>query len=370
MADAACRAGRANAGAKDSGERRSSQKENSAPPIAQKPAHVSMCRQRHNAQRLRDLKTAATPIGPYMFSRIDQILPSAAPVLQGGEKRGARIGKKKRKAAKKLAKRLGPWHNPARPFSHCFSRLCSRRPMSKPARTTVQAEHREARKATRKGTVERRKSMRPKAFAFQIDASKLSEKRAAWLQGLRDEARWLYNHLVEWSSKSFMDDFGFTVYPNNLFEWDHRTRDIEVLEWVDGQRGEHLPYSLKHLGSHMIQDIAERMKRSLKSMAAKRAANPGSKFGSLKFKTNVNIPLRELGNTFRIQRGTGRLSRLSLQGCGKERFHLMKNRAFSQFVARVGFAPGASFEQMAEAGALEVSNAEIRFEGSKARLIV
>jgi len=241
--------------------------------------------------------------------------------------------------------------------------------MSKAARKTVKDEHREARKATRKATVERRKSMRPKAFAFQIDASKLSEKRAAWLQGLRDEARWLHNHLVEWSSKSFMDDFGFTAHPNNLFEWDHKTRDIEVLEWVDGQRGEHLPYTLKHLGSHMIQDIAERMKRGLKSMAAKRAANPGSKFGSLKFKTHVNIPLRELGNTFRVLRGTGRLSRLLLQGCGKEKFHLMKNRAFSQFVARNGFAPGASFEAMAEAGALEVSNAEIRFEGSKARLV-
>jgi len=116
MADAACRAGRANAGAKDSGERRSSQKENSAPPIAQKPAHVSMCRQRHNAQRLRDLKTAATPIGPYMFSRIDQILPSAAPVLQGGEKRGARIGKKERKAAETLAKRPVATYNSRSPF--------------------------------------------------------------------------------------------------------------------------------------------------------------------------------------------------------------------------------------------------------------
>ena len=241
--------------------------------------------------------------------------------------------------------------------------------MSRPARKTVKDEHREARKATRKATVERRKSMRAKAFSFQIDASKLSAKRAELLQGMRDEARWLYNHLVEWCSKSFMDDFGFIVYPNNLYEWDHRTRDIEVLEWVDGRRGEHLHYSLRHLGSHMIQDIAERMKRSLRSMAARRAANPGSKFGSLKFKTNVNIPLRELGNTFRIQRGAGRLSRLLLQGCGKERFHLMKNRAFSQFVERNGFAPGASFEEMAEAGALELSNAEIQFEGSKARLV-
>src|SRR5476651_2831691 len=97
MADAACRAGRANAGAKDSGERRSSQKENSAPPIAQKPAHVSMCRQRHNAQRLRDLKTAATPIGPYMFSRIDQILPSAAPSFRAGRSEARESAKKNAK---------------------------------------------------------------------------------------------------------------------------------------------------------------------------------------------------------------------------------------------------------------------------------
>src|SRR5471032_2426894 len=124
----------------------------------------------------------------------DQILPSADPVLQGGEKRGARIGKRIEKTAETLSKRLGP---PYKPATLSFLAFALAAPMSKPAKKTVQDEHREARKATRKATVERRKSMRPKAFAFQIDASKLSEKRAAWLQGLRDEARWL---TTIWSS--------------------------------------------------------------------------------------------------------------------------------------------------------------------------
>ena len=83
---------------------------------------------------------------------------------------------------------------------------------------------------TRKETKSRRSSMVIKVLSFNIQKNKLSKDKKFYLKTLFLEAKYYYNYLIYLSQQSVTDNYGNTVYPYNLFEFNTKSNQILVYE--------------------------------------------------------------------------------------------------------------------------------------------
>ena len=179
-----------------------------------------------------------------------------------------------------------------------------------------------ARIQSRKETQSRRSSMVIKVLSFNIQKNKLSQEKRIYLKTLFLEAKYYYNYLIHLSQQSITDNYGNTVYPNNLFEFNTKSNQILVYEHSTNS---YLPYELKFLSSQVKQELLKKIQSSIKSLS--KAKSQGRKIGQLKFKSFVNIPLKQFNNSFYLS-DNGK--KLSLQGNKKSSFHLVRNKNLSQ----------------------------------------
>ena len=171
---------------------------------------------------------------------------------------------------------------------------------------------------TRRETQSRRSSMVIKALSFNIQKNKLFKDKKFYLRTLFTEAKYYYNYLIYLSQINITDDFGNTVYPHNLFEFNTKSNWILVYEHSTNS---YLPYELKFLSSQVKQELLKKIQSSIKSLS--KAKSKGRKIGQLKFKSFVNIPLKQFNNSFYL---SDNAKKLALQGNKKSSFHLVRNK--------------------------------------------
>ncbi len=105
-----------------------------------------------------------------------------------------------------------------------------------------------ARLQTRRETQSRRSSMVIKVLSFNIQKNKLSKNKKSYLKTLFLEAKYYYNYLIYLSQQYITDNYGNTVYPHNLFEFNTKSNQILVYEHSTNS---YLPYELKFLSSQV-----------------------------------------------------------------------------------------------------------------------
>ena len=113
-----------------------------------------------------------------------------------------------------------------------------------------------ARNQSRKETKARRSSMVIKVLSFNIQKNKLSQEKRIYLKILFLEAKYYYNYLIHLSQQSITDNYGNTVYPNNLFEFNTKSNGILVYEHSTNS---YLPYELKFLSSQVKQELLKKI---------------------------------------------------------------------------------------------------------------
>lgn len=113
---------------------------------------------------------------------------------------------------------------------------------------------------TRKKTKSRRSSMVIKVLSFNIQKNKLSKDKKSYLKTLFLEAKYYYNYLIYLSQQSVTDNYGNTVYPYNLFEFNTKSNYILVYE---NSSNSYLPYELKFLSSQVKQELLKRFNPAL-----------------------------------------------------------------------------------------------------------
>ena len=144
--------------------------------------------------------------------------------------------------------------------------------------------------------MERRKGQDCRTFDVKIDASHLNETQKRQLKMLFVEAKWFYNHVVEWTQEHDIFDFSTTG-----------CKDVVKLD-MDGNR-ETVP--LEFLTSSLKQTILKRMQASVKAMDTLQERGYQQNDGTLKFKSEVNsLVYRQYKVTHNIKNGT----RVHLQG--------------------------------------------------------
>ena len=117
---------------------------------------------------------------------------------------------------------------------------------------------------TRKETKSRRSSMVIKVLSFNIQKNKLSKDKKFYLKTLFLEAKYYYNYLIYLSQQSVTDNYGNTVYPYNLFEFNTKSNQILVYE---NSSNSYLPYELKFLSSQVKQELLKKIQSSIKSLS-------------------------------------------------------------------------------------------------------
>ncbi|AYJ74005.1 putative transposase [Thermus phage phiLo] len=128
-------------------------------------------------------------------------------------------------------------------------------------------------------TRERRKGQQAKVY--QLKLQNLSEKQVADLDRAFLESKWLYNWLLEDTERRLEEDVG-------------KVKEVPV------KVGETFETRKLHLlGSQIKQEIRDRLKDSLRSLA--QLKKRGHKVGRLRFKPFVNsIPLKQYGITYKV----------------------------------------------------------------------
>jgi rubrerythrin len=172
-----------------------------------------------------------------------------------------------------------------------------------------------------KATKARRKDMVIKVFSFNIQKNKLSKSKRKYLALLKLEAKYYYNYLVSLSHVKITDNYGDIVYPNNLFNFNTKCNLIQIFNYEDNT---HVNYELKIISSQVKQEILKKIQSSIKGLSSSKFK--GRKIGQLKFKSFVNIPLKQFNNSFYL---SDDCKKLSLQGNKKTTFHLIKNKNIS-----------------------------------------
>ena len=172
-----------------------------------------------------------------------------------------------------------------------------------------------------KATKERRKEMVIKVFSFNIQKNKLSRQKKIYLSLLKLEAKYYYNYLVSLSQVKITDNYGDIIYPNNLFSFNTKSDLIKVFNYEDNT---HVDYELKVLSSQVKQEILKKIQSSIKGLSSSKSK--GRKIGQLKFKSFVNVPLKQFNNSFYL---SDDCKKLSLQGNKKTTFHLIRNKNLS-----------------------------------------
>ena len=206
---------------------------------------------------------------------------------------------------------------------------------------------------TRKETKSRRSSMVIKVLSFNIQKNKLSKDKKFYLKTLFLEAKYYYNYLIYLSQQSVTDNYGNTVYPYNLFEFNTKSNQILVYE---NSSNSYLPYELKFLSSQVKQELLKKIQSSIKSLS--KAKTKGRKIGHLKFKSFVNLPLKQFNNSFYLS-DNGK--KLSLQGNKKSSFHLVRNKNLTQLSKELNlnFNGQISLKKLIDLNIIEIANAEL-----------
>ena len=206
---------------------------------------------------------------------------------------------------------------------------------------------------TRKETKSRRSSMVIKVLSFNIQKNKLSKDKKFYLKTLFLEAKYYYNYLIYLSQQSVTDNYGNTVYPYNLFEFNTKSNQILVYE---NSSNSYLPYELKFLSSQVKQELLKKIQSSIKSLS--KAKSKGRKIGHLKFKSFVNLPLKQFNNSFYLS-DNGK--KLSLQGNKKSSFHLVRNKNLTQLSKELNlnFNSQISLKKLIDLNIIEIANAEL-----------
>lgn len=206
---------------------------------------------------------------------------------------------------------------------------------------------------TRKETKSRRSSMVIKVLSFNIQKNKLSKDKKFYLKTLFLEAKYYYNYLIYLSQQSVTDNYGNTVYPYNLFEFNTKSNQILVYE---NSSNSYLPYELKFLSSQVKQELLKKIQSSIKSLS--KAKTKGRKIGHLKFKSFVNLPLKQFNNSFYLS-DNGK--KLSLQGNKKSSFHLVRNKNLTQLSKELNLNRNGqiSLKKLIDLKIIEIANAEL-----------
>ncbi len=206
---------------------------------------------------------------------------------------------------------------------------------------------------TRKETKSRRSSMVIKVLSFNIQKNKLSKNKKSYLKTLFLEAKYYYNYLIYLSQQSVTDNYGNTVYPYNLFEFNTKSNQILVYE---NSSNSYLPYELKFLSSQVKQELLKKIQSSIKSLF--KAKSKGRKIGHLKFKSFVNLPLKQFNNSFYLS-DNGK--KLSLQGNKKSSFHLVRNKNLTQLSKELNLNRNGqiSLKKLIDLKIIEIANAEL-----------
>ena len=206
---------------------------------------------------------------------------------------------------------------------------------------------------TRKETKSRRSSMVIKVLSFNIQKNKLSKDKKLYLKTLFLEAKYYYNYLIYLSQQSVTDNYGNTVYPYNLFEFNTKSNQILVYE---NSSNSYLLYELKFLSSQVKQELLKKIQSSIKSLS--KAKTKGRKIGHLKFKSFVNLPLKQFNNSFYLS-DNGK--KLSLQGNKKSSFHLVRNKNLTQLSKELNlnFNGQISLKKLIDLNIIEIANAEL-----------
>ena len=206
---------------------------------------------------------------------------------------------------------------------------------------------------TRKETKSRRSSMVIKVLSFNIQKNKLSKDKKFYFKTLFLEAKYYYNYLIYLSQQSVTDNYGNTVYPYNLFEFNTKSNQILVYE---NSSNSYLPYELKFLSSQVKQELLKKIQSSIKSLS--KAKTKGRKIGHLKFKSFVNLPLKQFNNSFYLS-DNGK--KLSLQGNKKSSFHLVRNKNLTQLSKELNlnFNGQISLKKLIDLKIIEIANAEL-----------
>jgi len=206
---------------------------------------------------------------------------------------------------------------------------------------------------TRKETKSRRSSMVIKVLSFNIQKNKLSKDKKFYLKTLFLEAKYYYNYLIYLSQQSVTDNYGNTVYPNNLFDFNTKSNQILVYEHSSNS---YLPYELKFLSSQVKQELLKKIQSSIKSLS--KAKTKGRKIGQLKFKSFVNLPFKQFNNSFYL---SDNAKKLSLQGNKKSSFHLVRNKNLSQLSKELKLQDKnqISLKKLIDLKIIEIANAEL-----------
>ena len=212
-----------------------------------------------------------------------------------------------------------------------------------------------SRQITKKANKERREQdMVIKVFTFNIQENKLSKDKKFYLNKLARETRNYYNYLIH-ESQSVVDDFGNSVRPNNLFQFDTKPNTIKILF-----EGEYVEIELEVLSSQMKQLTCIHIQNSIKGLAALK--RNGHKVGQITYKSEVNTPLSQYNSTYYL---SDNARNLSLQGNKGMKFHLHRNRNLRQLCKRLKLGK-VSLQTLQDLGIIELANAEI--EGRKFHL--
>lgn len=209
------------------------------------------------------------------------------------------------------------------------------------------------RSLTKRETKSRRASMVIKVLSFNIQKNKLSFAKKSYLNLLRLEANYYYNYLIALSEQKITDDFGNIIYPNNIFNFNTKSNLITIFNYQDNTN---LDYELKVLSSQVKQELLKKIQSSIKAISV--AKSKGRKTGKLKFKSLVNIPLKQFNNSFYI---SDDCKKLSLQGNKKTSFHLIRNKNLSKLVTALKLDKNnnVSLKKLIDLGIIEIANAEI-----------
>lgn len=219
---------------------------------------------------------------------------------------------------------------------------------------------------TRKETSLRRSSMLIKVLTFNLSYNHLSLDKKDYLLHSFKESKYYYNFLLSWSQQTIVDDFGNLVYPNSLNNIDTKNNLIVIFNSLTL---ESYQYEIKYLSSQIKQKIVDKVIDNIKGLSS--AKSKGRKTGKLKFKSSVNIPLKQYNNTFYLDDDC---KYLSIQGCKKEinNFKLFKNKGFTLLYKELGFKIKdnikMSLSNLIDSNIIEVANAELIKTGNKQNL--
>lgn len=208
---------------------------------------------------------------------------------------------------------------------------------------------------TKKKTSERRLNMLVKVLSFNLSFNHLSIAKKEFLSNSFKEAKYYYNYLLHWSQKTIIDDFGNLLYPNHLKDFDEK---INLISVYNSSSKQYFDYEIQYLSSQIKQKIKDKVLDNIKSLSTKK--NNGFKTGKLKFKSSVNIPLKQFNNTFYLDNDC---KYLSIQGF-KDSFKLHRNKAFSLLSKELGF-DNLSLNDLIESNVIEIANAELIKSGFK-----